>query len=70
VLTETIRQDFSNLDISLSKNFLNKKIVLSIGAKNIFNVTDIETVNQISDSHDRNIQLWGSSYFVKTTIKL
>ena len=70
VLTETIRQDFSNLDISLSKNFLNKKIFLSIGAKNIFNVTDIETVNQISDSHDRNIQLWGSSYFVKTTIKL
>jgi outer membrane receptor for ferrienterochelin and colicins len=68
VLQETIREDFSNLDVSLSKSFLNNKIMISIGAKNLFNITDIETVNQIGVAHERDIQLWGKSLFLRTKI--
>ena len=68
VLKSTTREDFSNLDISLSKSFFNKKMALSIGAKNLFDVTDIETLNQIGVAHERDIQLWGATYFVKTKI--
>ena len=69
VLQETTRGDFSNLDLSMSRAFLNKKIILSIGAKNLFDVTDIETVNQIGVAHERDTQLWGRSLFVRAKIK-
>ena len=69
VLKEATRQDFSNLDASLSKNFFHKKWQIAIGAKNIFNVKDIETFNQIGVAHERNSQLMGSSYFIKFNYK-
>ena len=68
VLQETVREDFSNLDVSLSKSFLNKKLIMSIGAKNLFDITDIETVNQIGVAHERDIQLFGKSLFLRTKI--
>lgn len=68
VLKSTTREDFNNLDISLSKSFFNKKMAMSIGAKNLFDVTDIETLNQIGVAHERDIQLWGATYFIKTKI--
>jgi outer membrane receptor for ferrienterochelin and colicins len=69
VLKEATRQDFSNLDASLSKKFFHKKWQIAIGAKNIFNVKDIETFNQIGVAHERNSQLMGSSYFIKLNYK-
>ncbi len=66
ILKKTSREGFNNLDISLQKSFYKNRIALSIGAKNIFDVTDIENVNQIGVAHERNIQLWGKSYFIKT----
>jgi outer membrane receptor for ferrienterochelin and colicins len=69
VLTATTREDFSNLDINVSKSFFNKLLTVSIGAKNIFDVTDIETTNQIGVAHERDIQLWGKSYYLKSIIK-
>ncbi len=68
VLKSTTREDFNNLDVSLSKSFFNKKMSMSIGAKNLFDVTDIETLNQIGVAHERDIQLWGATYFIKTKI--
>jgi len=68
-LKETTRKGFSNLDISLAKTLFKNKLSISIGAKNIFNITDIETVNQIGEAHVRDIQLWGKSFFIKTRIK-
>jgi len=67
VLKETSRQDFNNLDVTLQKSFYKNRITLSIGAKNIFDVTDIENINQIGVAHERDSQLWGNSYFIKTT---
>ncbi len=67
VLRENTRNDFNNFDFSIYKAFFNNNLSLSIGAKNIFDVTDIETLNQIGVAHDRDIQLWGRSLFIKTS---
>lgn len=66
VLKESTREDFSNLDISLTKAFLKNKLSISIGGKNLFNVTDIDTFNQIGSAHERNIQFWGATYYLQT----
>jgi outer membrane receptor for ferrienterochelin and colicins len=68
-LVETTRKDFSNMDFSVSKTFIKQKSTIQIGIKNIFNITDIETFNQIGVAHERNNQLLGSSYFLKVTYK-
>jgi len=65
VLKEAVRKDFSNLDISIRKGLFDQKMDISIGAKNLFNVKDIETFNQIGVAHERNYQLMGTSYFIK-----
>lgn len=41
-ISETFVQDYAMLDLSLSKSFLDKKITLVAGAKNLFNVTNIQ----------------------------
>lgn len=69
VLQETTRDNFNNLDISFSKTFFKHKLSVILGAKNIFDVTDVETVNQIGEAHQRDIQLWGNSFFIKTKLK-
>jgi len=69
ILQETTRNDFHNLDLSINKYFFNKKLSILIGAKNLLNITDIETYNQIGVAHERNTQLWGRSFFAKTTFK-
>lgn len=69
VLKESTRQDFSNLDASVSKSFFKNKWNLALGAKDIFNVKDIETFNQIGVAHERNSQLMGTSYFIKLNYK-
>ena len=65
VLKNTTRDSFNNLDLSLSRSFNNNMFLASLGAKNLFNVTDVETFNQIGVAHERNIQLWGTSYYVQ-----
>jgi len=68
-LFESTRDSFSNLEFSLSKRLLNKKMLISVGAKNIFDVTDVESFNQIGVAHDRDMQFWGASYFVQTKFR-
>ncbi len=69
VLQETTRADFSNLDFAIKKNLLHNKLSLQTGVKNIFDVTDIETYNQIGVAHERNNQLLGRFYFLKIDFK-
>ncbi len=64
-LIETTRNDYQNMDISLSKSFFNKMVKASTGVKNIFDVQDIETFNQVGEAHSRNMQLWGRTFFIK-----
>ena len=71
--TEEVKEsyigDYSTFDISSTKYFLNKKIGLTAGVKNMFNVTDIIMVGDVfgvsnqSDASRLNV-LWGRSYFV------
>lgn len=68
VLKESTREDFSNLEISLMKSFLDNKLSISLGGKNLFDVTDIDTFNQIGSAHDRNIQFWGATYYLQTRL--
>ena len=68
VLKNSTRASFNNLDVSLSRSFSKKAFLVSVGAKNLFNVTDVETFNQIGAAHERNIQLWGTSYYVQAKI--
>jgi outer membrane receptor for ferrienterochelin and colicins len=68
VLVETIRKDYNNMDFSVSKSFHNQRIISSMGVKNIFNVTDIESINQVGEAHARDMQLWGRSFFIKILI--
>lgn len=68
-LVETVRKDYHDMDFSVSKTFLKGMISAVMGVKNIFDVTDIETLNQVGEAHARDMQLWGRSYFVKTQIR-
>ncbi len=61
-LVETTRNEFNNLDFTITKS------IFSAGIKNIFNVTDIDTIEQAGTAHSTNTQLWGRSYFLKTKI--
>ncbi|MCP4978435.1 MAG: TonB-dependent receptor [Maribacter sp.] len=65
-LRGSTRDDFSNLDLALTKSLFKNKLALSIGAKNLFDVTDVETFNQIGAAHERDIQLWGATYYVRS----
>jgi len=69
-LIKTTRNSFSNLDIFISKNLFSKKLKISFGAKNIFDVKDIETINQIGQAHSRDMQLWGRSFVLRTIINI
>ena len=66
-LNKTTRDSFNNLDATVLKAFLNKSLLVSIGAKNILDVEDVETLNEIGEAHSRDMQLWGRSFFIKTT---
>ncbi len=66
-LVKTTRASFNNLNATVSKSFLKKALKASVGVKNAFNVEDIETVNEVGQAHTRDMQLWGRSFFVKTT---
>ena len=65
-LVKTTRDDFNNLDANISKSFFNNTLKTSIGIKNIFNVKDIDTTNEVGQAHSQDIQLWGRSFFVQT----
>lgn len=69
-LIKTTRNSFNNLDIFLSKAFFSKKLKISLGAKNLFDVKDIETINQVGQAHARDMQLWGRSFIVKISYEL
>jgi len=67
-LNKTTRESFNNLDFTLTKSFFKNTLILSGGIKNIFDVKDIQTTNEIGSAHARDMQLWGRSFFVKTTL--
>lgn len=65
-LIKTTRDSFSNLNTSVLKTFFKQSLSTSFGVKNLFDVKDIETVNEIGTAHSRDMQLWGRSFYLKT----
>ncbi len=65
-LRETTREDFQNLNISLSKSWWENRIRVTLGGKNLFDVTNIATLNEIGEAHARDMVLWGRSFFIRT----
>jgi outer membrane receptor for ferrienterochelin and colicins len=68
-IQKTTRKDFSNMDFTLNKSFFNRRLYTLVGIKNIFNVKDIETINQVGEAHARDMQLWGRSFLLQTSYK-
>ncbi|MCF6213152.1 MAG: TonB-dependent receptor [Flavobacteriaceae bacterium] len=69
-IIKTTRNSFDNLSSTVSKSFLNETLHVSLGVKNALNVKDVETLNEIGQAHSRNLELWGRSFFLKTTFNL
>lgn len=73
VVTESMIDDFHTFDLSSTKYFLNKKINLNVGVKNLFDVKNIKMVGQVfgvsnsSNATSLNV-LWGRSYFVSLNL--
>jgi len=65
-LVKITRKSFHNLDAMVSKSFFKKSLQITTGVKNLFNVEDVETVNEVGAAHSRDMQLWGRSFYIKT----
>lgn len=68
-LYQTQVDAFSLLDFNLNKDFFNKRLNISLGAKNLLDVTSLNaTATEGAHSGGGTIpQSWGRSYFVKLT---
>ena len=68
------RNGFSWLDASIRKDFLNKKIQTTIGARNILDVTEVNTTASSAGAHsgaDTTVLFaYGRSYFLKLVYNL
>lgn len=56
------------LDTSIQKQFFNKKLEVSLGARNLFNITDINQSNTNQGAHAGGSQIllaYGTSYFLR-----
>jgi len=67
-IVKTTRASFNNLNTTLSKAFKKSDLTIAFGVKNALNIKDIETVNEVGQAHSRDLQLWGRSFFFKTTL--
>jgi outer membrane receptor for ferrienterochelin and colicins len=70
---QTIIQDYNTADISISKLFWKKRINLSIGSKNIFNVKNVSgfSTGGVHSSNSSTVSIgMGRTYFFKLAITL
>lgn len=71
--TTRIIDDFNTLDLSVTKGFLKKKLQLTIGSKNIFNVTNINGImpgGAHSGGGNTMAVAMGRTYFMALNIQL
>lgn len=65
---EGVTQSFNTMDFSLTRAFWQKRINLSVGAKNIFDVSNITSTTSLGGVHSGGsgsvLKAWGRSYFV------
>jgi len=69
VIDESFIGDYHTFDLSSTKKIWNNKLLLTLGAKNIFDVTDVKLVGEVfgvsSSNNATSINvLWGRSFFI------
>lgn len=68
------QQDFTMADASVSQPFLNKQFQLTIGARNLFDVTRVASTNDGGGTHEAGsssiLMGYGRSYFLKIQYRL
>ncbi len=72
-VVQGIIDPFSLLDASASKSFYKNKIALTVGAKNILNVTNINNASGGGFIHGGGSMMpvsWGISYFIQMSLNL
>lgn len=74
IVTESVMEDYNLLDANLTKRFMKGKINISIGAKNILNVTDVQSSSNTDGIHASNSgsvsMNWGRSFFTSLKFKI
>ena len=74
VINQKFAQPYNLLDISMNKYLINKKVNLTLGVKNIFDVTNIQRDQNSSAVHSAGNNFisigYGRSFFAKATLKL
>jgi len=73
VVTESLIGDYHTFDLSATKKFLDKQLLLTIGAKNLFNVTEVKMVGEVFGVSNSNNAtslnvLWGRSLFISLNV--
>lgn len=70
-IVESMNDAYSLLDLSFSKKFVSNKLIINIGAKNIFNITDINILqNDLVHTNSSNTMSIGYGRTFFTNIKL
>ncbi len=69
-LSRISRKSYDNLNATVSRIFVDNHLKVAVGVKNLFDVEDIETLNEAGQAHARDQQLWGRSFFLRTTFNL
>jgi outer membrane receptor for ferrienterochelin and colicins len=73
VILQNIRDGYTLMDGNISKSFLDNKIKLSVGAKNLLDVSQVNFKEQTGGTHGStggSVPVsWGRSYFVSLNVK-
>lgn len=73
-ITQYEVQDYSMMDVSAIKYFMNKRFSITLGAKNLFdvgNITSSQLVGGVHSGGGSNIPVaWGRTYFTKLVFNL
>ena len=71
---ESSSDPYNLLDLSISRRMINDQLILTIGAKNLFNVTNIRRYNSENIVHSSSNNMmsigYGRSFFTKLNFRL
>lgn len=74
-LVEPMVESYHDLNLTLTKSFLQRRLNLTVGVKNILDNTDLQYLGAspstgMDDTDSSRLLSWGRSYFVKLNFKL
>ena len=72
-ITETYSQSYNILDCSINRRIYNDLLVITIGGKNLLNITDIKqySSNSVHSTSDNNIPVgYGRTFFTNIKFNL